>query len=363
MAELAELPLIDCHVHLRSPDGIPNLTEMMDQCGLTGMNVLAMPARGDQTLSQNMTALLFKLLHPGTGFAFGGIRHPKSGEVSDPLSYEQQARRCMRAGCDGIKMIEGKPTVYKRLGEPLDAADYDDLYRYLETERIPLLWHVADPETFWDPEQVPEGARERGWYYGDGTFPEKEELYGQVERVLQRFPRLRVVFAHFYFLSADLDRLAAFFGAHTHVGVDITPGTEMYWNFSRNRDRAREFFQRYRHRIFFGTDNSSGHRAPDPDEVDVAKRKVDGVRRFLETEETFEWMGGTVSGIGLDRDVVGDICSGNFRRWVGSSPRAVDRELVSAECDRLAGLAADRNERELADKLRRVQARLAELSG
>ena len=42
----------------------------------------------------------------------------------------------------------------------------------------------------------------------------KEELYAEVDEVLRRHPNLRVIFAHFYFLSADLPRAARFFDAH-----------------------------------------------------------------------------------------------------------------------------------------------------
>ncbi len=362
MKELADLPLVDCHVHMRGLGSIPNLGEVIEACGLSAMNVLSLSVRGDENLSQNVLALLFKTLRPGEVYAFGGLRHPASGDVEEPLSYAEQARRLLRCGCDGMKMIEGKPTARKTLGEPLDAPEYDEYYAFLQEEEVPLLFHVNDPETFWDPEKVSAGARERGWFYGDGTFPSKEQLYGEADRVLEKFPRLRVVFAHFYFLSADLDRLSEFLEAHPTVNVDITPGSEMYRNFSADRKRAREFFERYSGRVFFGTDNSGGRRTPNPDRVEVARRKITGMRRFLETEEEFEWMAGTTRGLGLSRDALARIYADNFREWAGRSPRAVERDLALEECDRLSDLVDGvAGTTAVVAELRNIRSRLAGL--
>ena len=42
----------------------------------------------------------------------------------------------------------------------------------------------------------------------------KEELYSEVEQVLRQHPGLKVILAHFYFLSADLPRARRFMDEH-----------------------------------------------------------------------------------------------------------------------------------------------------
>ncbi len=336
---LIDLPVIDCHVHIRGPASIPNLNAILDACGLDAITVVATAGKDDENVGQNPDALLFKVLHPGRYFAFGSLRHPRSGSIQDPRPYEEQARCMMAMGCDGMKMLEGKPTMRKQLDVPLDAPQLDPYYSFLEKQRVPLLFHVADPESFWDPEKVSEGARQRGWFYGDGTFPEKEQLYAEVERLLGKHPRLRVVFAHFYFLSADLERLGAFFERWPHANVDITPGSEMYANFAAQREKTREFFIRYQDRIFFGTDNAGGRHSPDPERTVSAKSKIDAMRRVLETEDTFEFWGMTWGGLGLPREVCAKIYAGNFRRWVGPKPKPVNSAVAIEECDRLITMA------------------------
>jgi predicted TIM-barrel fold metal-dependent hydrolase len=335
-----ETRLIDCHVHMRGLNSIPNLTAVMDACGMSAINVLSLSPRGDDNLAQNVVGLLFKARQPGRVYAFGGLRHTQSGSVADPLSFEEQARRAVEAGCDGIKMIEGKPSEYKLVNKPLDGPAYEPLYAWLAESGTPLLLHVGDPASLWD-EKAPEWARQRGWSYGDGTYPTQEELRAQVARILDRFPGLKVIFAHFYFMSGQLDRAARFLKRHAGVYLDITPNGEMYLDLSRDPEEAHGFFVRFRDRILFGTDNAGGRRTPNPDRTAAAAEKVAAMRRFLETEDEFDCFGGTCRGLGLPRDVCAAIYAGNFERLAGDRPAEVRPASALAECERLIDLARD----------------------
>ncbi len=351
--EQKELSLIDCHVHMRGMASLQNLTEVIEECGLDAMNVISIP-RTDEKLITNILGLLFKTRLPGKVYAFGSLRHPQYGDIDEPLSYEEQARNLLALGCDGIKMIEGKPTTRKKLGVPLDDSRYDKFYSYLEDRSVPLLFHVNDPESFWDPGRIRPGARERGWFYGDGTFPSYEELYAESANVLAKHPRLNVLFAHFYFLSDDLDRLEDFMSEHPNVKVDITPGSEMYRNFSRRPERAREFFIDHAGRIFFGTD-ISGDTEPDPEMAGRERDRIQNMRRFLETGDEFEWWGMDLKGIDLPREALAAIYAGNFRRWAGKEPKAVGLSAVSAECSRLAGMAREAGKQDVAEAAENVR--------
>ena len=362
MTGFADLPLVDCHVHMRGLNSIPNLLEVLDACGLDALCVQALSARSDSNLALNPVQILFKALHPDRIYSFGGLRHALSGDVVDPLPYDEQARRLVAMGCDGIKMIEGKPTARKALGEPLDDPGYDPFYSFLEESGTPLLFHVADPETFWDPELCSQSARDHGWYYGDGTFTPKEELYAELERALAKHPGLRVVFAHFLFLSADLERAAAFLDRWPNANLDLTPGGEMYVNFSVDAEASREFFTRYADRIFFGTDNAGGSTVK-PGATAWPVSKVAAMRRFLETRDEFEFFGATIRGLGLDRDALAAIHAGNWRRFTGPEPKPVDVRAAAEECGRLTALAeAVAGTDEIVAELRETKRRLVETS-
>jgi hypothetical protein len=70
----------------------------------------------------------------------------------------------------------------------------------LSGQLLPVLLHAGDPEPFWEPERCPPRARARGWFYGGGDYPLKEDLHAEVMHVLERHSRLKMVLAHFHFL-------------------------------------------------------------------------------------------------------------------------------------------------------------------
>jgi predicted TIM-barrel fold metal-dependent hydrolase len=202
---------------------------------------------------------------------------------------------------------------------------------------------VADPEEFWDPARIPAWAKARNWGYGPGEVT-KEQLYAEVDQVLARYPRLKIVFAHFYFLSADLPRAARFLDAHPTVCFDLAPGVEMLYNISRNPDAGREFFTKYADRIVFGTDISSGP-------TEESRFRAGITFRWLESTDTFRvpvgadfLLGppedGIIRGMALPDEVLAKIYRGNFVRLAGAEPRPLNRSLAAAGCERLAATAA-----------------------
>jgi hypothetical protein len=124
---------------------------------------------------------------------------------------------------------------------------------------------------------------------------------------------------------------------------------------SEERDEAREFFHRYRHRILFGTDAS----ATTPASISRGKLLVRFIRRLLERKDDLDldeigvpepdlddpsltapqrqsryefWAD---RGLYLDADALEAIFHGNFCRLVGTSPRPVDPQAALAYAEAL----------------------------
>lgn len=334
-------PLIDGHVHLLWHRGIGDLLELSQAAGIGRTNIVCAAGTPERSLSCNPAAMLAKALNPDTIFVFGGLRYG-IGEPTTAEGLRRQAEELRAAGCDGMKMLEGKPTSRKRIPYRMDDPVYDEYYAFLQEAGIPIVWHVADPASFWDPALISESAKRNGWDYTDGSFPSREQLYGEVDRVLERFPRLRAIFAHFYFLSAEPDRAARFLDRWPAVSFDITPGAEMYRQFSKDPARWRAFFTAYQDRIVFGTDNMVP-REPWPAARAGMLDKVGMMRRFLETPDTFEgfctatsrW----VTGLGLEPAVLEKIYSRNFERLAGTVPRALDMDVAMRHGRRVKAFA------------------------
>ena len=286
-----------------------------------------------------------KARHPKLFFVFAGPNHAEklSGERVKTPSLVEQVESFVDMGCDGIKMIEGKPTSRQRMDIPVTDPYFADYWARVEELGMPIVWHVNDPEEFWDPTRIPGWAKKRNWGYSAGDV-QKEQLYAEVDEVLVRHPGLRIIFAHFYFLSADLARAARFFDEHPTVHFDLAPGIEMLYNLSHDPGTSRAFFIEYADRIVFGTDLSSRQT------VEQGRIRAGLVFRWLESEDTFRvpeaadfLLGppedGLIRGMSLPNDVLTRIYRDNLLRLVGSEPHALNAERAIKECKRLAGIA------------------------
>lgn len=331
-------PIIDCHIHSMSIDSMLKfIKDLNDFRQYKAINDLCYTEGTDDYLPQTILKMLFKALVPGKVYAFGPLHYPEKVPVAK-LDFLSQIERNMEMGYDGIKLLEGKTTVRAHLGIPLDSAVYDGFFGYAQENSIPILFHIADPETFWDLGRIPSWAKEAGWFYGDGKHPTKGQLYFEVERILKRYPGLKIIFAHFYFLSDDLEMAAEFLERWPKVCFDITPGSEMYENFAKRTGEWRDFFIRYQDRIFFGTDSEKG----------IDEFITTPVRTFLETDEKFIFLQDRVKhlgvigeGIRLDTSILEKIYYINFETLAGKIPKKVNIDAVYREAEWIQDILKD----------------------
>lgn len=338
--------IVDCHVHLWDVASADRMVEIADLVGSESIGIVC--TTNPERVNANPAALVCKARHPERVYALCGLDHSErfsDGKTTTP-SLAEQVDRLIAMGADGIKMIEGKPTTHRYLPVALDDPYFADYFARVAEARFPILWHVNDPEEFWDPEKLPGWARAHDWGY-DESDVQKEDQYAQVERVLVRHGDLVVIFAHFYFLSADLPRAARLLERFDGVHFDLAPGIEMLYNMSRDVATAREFFVRWADRIVFGTDLS--HDCTDAQ----AHARVGIIKRWLETGEEYrvpleadELLGppedGVIRGLSLPGDVLEKIYRRNFERIAGGAPRPLDVGLAAEECRRLASVATDK---------------------
>lgn len=343
MPEFYDFPIVDCHTHAFDFEAVAeddfaclrSLGGVMDACGYRAANAMSLTSYRAEDMAQNPLCLLIKALNPGRAYAFGSLYYPPEGFAPGRADFREQAQRLIAAGFDGMKMMEGKPDTRKRTGIPLDSLLYDEYYGWLEEKGLPLLYHVGDPAIFWDAERAPAFARENGWFYGDGTYVARDALFGESEGVLRKFPRLRAVFAHFYFLSGDIAAASAFLDRWPNVSFDITPNSGMYADFSGNVEAWREFFIRYQSRILYGTD----------DEVEALPQwlpTAGAIRRFFETGDGFQGLRGySVRGIRLPREALERIYFRNFEGLAGTEPKKPNIPAAIGECERLLAAVPD----------------------
>ena len=277
-------------------------------------------------ISDNWVAFYCKANIPDT-YVNAGFCHPKNCDDAD--YFYNQVKAYYEMGCDGIKMIEGKPDSRKELGLELDCEAYCRAYKYMEDNGIPLLIHVNDPKPFWDIKSASEIAIKNGWVYGD-SFPSYEKIRSEAERIADKFPDLKIVFAHFFFVSDDLEYADKFLSKHKNVCFDITPGTEMFSEFDKNYKRSREFFIKYSDRILYGTDMDNSQKQGEMFEQS-SSWAVNLVRPFLEGDQPFTYSCLNIKynhPLALGKEELDNIYRNNFVRIFGEKPRALDKDRI-----------------------------------
>jgi len=326
-------PIIDSHFHVFSwfdqqgKEFWENTDAYLAGRDFRAVNYCALPSMGNRDVSNNILVALYKLRHPEV-YIHGGLiydSYPVADVLPEGMDPVTQYRELMAIGFDGIKMLETKPTSLKCSGKPVCDDLYREFFNTIERDGTHMIWHVNDPDSFWDISRIRPDHLKKGWYYGGGGFPSYEEIYEQAFAVMERNPHLNVTFAHFFFMSGQPERLEReVFAKYPNAAVDLTPGTEMYGAFGERRDYYRDYFTRYADRLVFGTDSSE--RIPEENRFYIP----DTVYRFLTCDEDIDAWDYKFRGLALDDEAVDKILCGNFLRRVGGAPRPIDREALKA---------------------------------
>ena len=317
-------PVFDAHVHILRRyydlDGfLADCVRLYTETDVEGITSQCTSCYKDRA-GQGVAQILVKLLNPGKVYINGGFAYNLAGLPFDRAGMLAQMQDMYDIGFDGLKMLEGKPTVRKETGIPLDSEIYDDAFDFCEEKGTHIVCHVADPWIFWDKEKCPPSAYTAGWAYLDDTYAGKEQLHKEVDNVLKRHPKLNITLAHFYFISYDLERLSDFMDRNPSVSLDVCPNPHLFYDMQKDLDKTRDFFIKYQDRILFGTDNSVNDNITGDEVVSSANRRNADIFRFLELSEVYTpamWTQGPLSGIGLDGEPLKKIYKENYFRLKG----------------------------------------------
>ena len=322
----------DIHVHLDMINK-DDITEYITNLCIDGASKLALQslvASPKREIVDNLVALRTKLEFKKMPlYVFGSLHEC---DVYKDVPYEQQVEKLLSLGCDGIKFLQMKPDLRKTVGKGIDHESYDKALSILEERGIPVLIHCADPETFWDITKMTPNQIARGWFYGDGTYLTKKEHYAEVFRMLDKHPRLKVILAHFFFLSGEKEEAVRVMETYPNVSFDLTPGWEMYLGFSRDVEFWREFFIKYQNRIYFGTDSSG--KKPTETCAELYELVYTALTHDKSEYPMPVWPQNTVRGLDLPEDAVDNITHKNFDRLLGE-PRCVCRDALLSETERM----------------------------
>ena len=321
----------DVHLHLDATkeETVVSFLDTLSDIGITDASLLSLVEHHKHSKIQNILVLYWKNRYKKIKLRAFGALHETDKYKNVP--YEKQIESLLDIGCDGIKFIHMKPDLRKLLGCGLDDPTYDKALSILEERGVPVVIHSGDPETFWDITKMQKSWIERGWFYGDGTYPSYLDIYEEDFRMLDKHPKLKVDFAHFFFLSNRIDEARRVMEKYPNVSFDLTPGWEMYVGFSEKIDQWHDFFVTYSDRIMFGTDSNS---------TKDSNRELNLLVKQALTHDRSEFPmpcfgGNIIKGLDLPTDVVEKICYKNYVRFVGENTAQVDEDAVYARAERM----------------------------
>ena len=343
--------VIDSHMHLYhwydedGTDFISQIDAYIDRFGLRSVNLCGIPVHGCD-VGNNIMCAIYKVHNPDA-YAYGGLVYPSlpaSVPFPDGMDAASQYNELMKVGFDGIKLLETKPLEYRMVSLPFTDPFYEGMFAQAEKDRTHFIWHVADPETFWDREKIPERFIERGWFYGDGTYPSLERIYNDVFEILERHPRLKIQFAHFFFWADHPEKLVRLFSDYPDVNVDIVPGAEMYDSFEQNHDFYKDFFIRYSNRIVYGSDVSFTVRDPKYS-IDHYAKLTEAIYDSMTTDKSVSIYTAKCRGFSLSDSVCRNIFHDNFLQECSEKPREINRKALKKYIAKYEHLIKDSEEK------------------
>lgn len=321
--------LIDTHMHIEAWENeefefIDCFEKHREDADLRSLNICAIPSK-QRTFCNNIMCALYKLAHPNT-YIHGGFDHiiyPITESMPKDADLITQYREMMDIGFDGIKLIEGKPTVLKTLGNNLNHPALDKLYKVMENDGTHIVFHINDPIDCWDKSKTSKEFIDKGWFYGDGTYPTYEELYNQALTLFSRHPKLNATVAHFFFCGDKPQRVADLLEKYPNLTVDLTPGCEMYHSFERQHSFFREFFKKYSEKVLLGTDGTF------PWLTKTHVWCIDILSRFIATEDKMMAFDDSIlTGLGIEGEAKENIFYKNYERIVGKEPKKINKTAL-----------------------------------
>ncbi len=133
-------------------------------------------------------------------------------------------------------------------GFRIDSPKLDPVFQALEDNNLPIIIHVADPDTYFHLH-----------YQDESKYGTKEDNLSQLEAVMERHPRVKIQIPHFGAQPEihRLPNLAGWLDRFPNVILDTASSRWMARELSKDVKRAREFLVKYSNRILFGTDLSA----------------------------------------------------------------------------------------------------------
>jgi predicted TIM-barrel fold metal-dependent hydrolase len=322
-AEAPDFGRIDTHLHIEHD--APALFDALKAADWRGLNIAVCRTVGDEPsgLEAMLRATLKAHRDSGGALAWASTFDARGFEAPEFADRTiADLRRTFDDGAIAVKIwknigmaIKAKSGAYLMPDDPALLPVYEAIQKADRT----LVAHLAEPTGAW----LPLGAAnpENNYYsnnpqwhmFGKPTAPAKEAILTARDRVVARFPRLRVVGCHLGSNEDDLKRLAQRLDAFPNFSVDLAARIRYFA--IGDRALVREFLTRYQDRILYATDFA--YRGGD---ARSAARSLQAMHdrdwNFFSTDNMVPYAGRPIPGLELPEGVLRKIFRENALRML-----------------------------------------------
>jgi predicted TIM-barrel fold metal-dependent hydrolase len=317
---------IDSHLHVHRP--VPAFTAGMQKAGWRAVSLCVSRAIGDESsiLPEMLEGTARAARESGGRLAWAAAIDPRGFEQPDFVSRTiAELDRWFKEGAIAVKVwknigmsIRAKSGAYLMPDNPALL----DVYAAIQKAGRSVVAHLAEPTGAWLP--IDEKNPEINYYKSNPQWhmsnhpgaPKKEEILNARDRVLARFPKLRLVGCHLGSNEDDLPALARRLDRYANFAVDCA--ARVRYLVATDRAATIQFLTRYQDRILYGTDFQVGNTEE--------TRAWNNVHARMEEEYQYFASSGTVTmrnrevqGLGLPESVVRKIFGENAKRWLPNS--------------------------------------------
>jgi hypothetical protein len=232
-------PIFDAHTHIGEPDTIDKMLKVEDEFGVAAQIGIVHSKDGFEAAKKQYPERFVFAKY----LSLRDIAHYNVEPVIEDITCTKDEGYSLAKTWFGPRWrdyIEDVPAGFR-----IDSPKLDPVFQALEDNELPLLIHVADPDTYFE------------LHYQDASrYGTKEDNLIQLEAVLERHPKVVYQIPHFGAQPEihRLSNLARWLDRFPNVIIDTASSRWMARELSKDVQKAREFLVKYSDRILFGTD-------------------------------------------------------------------------------------------------------------
>ncbi|MFW9767623.1 MAG: amidohydrolase family protein [Candidatus Thorarchaeota archaeon] len=232
-------PIFDAHTHIGEIDTLERMLKIEDEFSVTGQIAIVHSEEGFHAAQEKYPERFVFAKY----LSLRDIAQYNVEPVIEEISKTKDQGYSLAKSWFGPRWrdyVEDVPPDFR-----IDSPKLDPVFEALEDHELPLLIHVADPDTYF-----------KLHYQDTSKYGTKEENLLQLEAVLERHSKVLFQIPHFGAQPEihRLPNLASWLDRFPNIILDTASSRWMARELSKDVEKARDFLIKYADRILFGTD-------------------------------------------------------------------------------------------------------------